>query len=155
MSMNGRMNNIEKVEQIISIIIKWLELGQNCLKIANHFVPFPDFLTSGKTYLTAKIIITMLAEIYISVQINLPYLPLVLRTMQNGWKQTRFICSLRHYVRIYPRKSNLGHHVRSFLPVCVLIPARIGRLPETNSSLCRVIRPSPREGSKMDLYISA
>lgn len=26
--MNGRMNNIEKVEQIISIIIKWLELVQ-------------------------------------------------------------------------------------------------------------------------------
>ena len=150
--MNGRMNNIEKVEQIISIIIKWLELVQNCLKIAAHFIPLPDFLTSGETYLIAKIIITILAEIYISVQMSLPYLPLVLRRVQNGWKQTRVICSLRHHVRAKRRKTKLRHHVRRPRPVSVLPVARMGRQPKTKLPLCRIIRPSPRE--KKRFYFS-
>lgn len=142
-----KMNsNIKRIKQVYSMIIDGLDLTQNIAKIVAHYIPLPDFFTSGETYLIVKIIILMLTEIYITCQPVLYHFTSVLKVMQEVFELIMAIYTLRHHFRTHRRETHLGHRVRPLRPICALVPARIGRLPETNSSLCHVIRPSPREG---------
>lgn len=139
--MYGSLSNIKRIKQVSSMIIDGLDLAQNVAKIVVHFISLPDFLTSGETYLIVKMIILMLTEIYITCQPVLLRLPSVLRALQEVWELIRIIYTFRHQVQL-----PLEYYVRPFSPVCVLVPARIGRSPKANLSLCRIIRPSSREG---------
>ncbi len=126
--------NTKATEQIASLLINWIEIVSILSKIAAHFILFPDFLTAGEIYLIAKITVWMLAEIYMNWPMIFPCLSFLLKVLQGGWRLTEIIV------------HTPGHHVRPFLPVCILVPARIGRLPEANSPLCHMVRPSSREG---------
>lgn len=139
-------SNIRRIKQVCSMIIDGLDLTQNIAKIVAHFIPPPVFLTSGATYLTFKIIVLMLTEFYIYFLPVLLHPSLVFRVLQEEFELIGIIYTLRHHVRMYRRETHLGHQVRPFLPVCILVPARIGRPPEANSPLCHMVRPSPREG---------
>lgn len=139
-------SDIRRIKQVYSTIVDGIDLAQNIAKIVEHFIPLLDFLKSGETYLIVKMIILMLTEIYIYYLPVLPHLPSVLRTLQEVLELINVVYTLRHNFRTHRRETHLGHDVRSFRPVCTLVPARIGRLPETIFSLCHVIRPSSREG---------
>ena len=139
-------DNIRRIQQVCSMIMDGLGLTENIAKIVAHFIPLPVFLTSGATYLTVKIIVLMLTEFYIYFLPVLLHPPLVFRVLQEEFELIGIIYTLRHHVRMYRRETHLGHYVQPFHPVCTLAPARVGRPLGISRSLCRVVRPSPREG---------
>lgn len=127
-------SDVRRIEQVYYIIVDWIDLAQNVAKIVTHFIPLPDFFTSGETCLIIKIIILMLTEIYINWPMIFSCLSFILKVLRREWRLTKII--------VYTP----GHHVRPLRPVCVLPAARIGRPPEANSPLCHMVCPSSREG---------
>ena len=121
-------SKVKFIEHCAKNVLNALDVVQNIFSFIGLFFELPDYLTSGSTLLAVKIMVLLLAQVYILGM-------LLLRRMQR-----ERLKSAAHEVRWF------GHHVRPFCPVCILVSARIGRRPETNSLLCRVIRPSPREG---------
>ena len=119
---------VRDAERIVSAVIEFLDPVQKGFGIMSNFVPLPNYLTSGETFLAIKFMVLILVEIYI-------FGVFLLHRMQQ--ERLKSAVNKAHWV---------GHDVRPFLPVCILGSARIGRPPEVNLSLCHVIYPSPREG---------
>lgn len=115
-------------ERIVSAVIEFLDPMQKGFGIISNFIPVPNYFTSGDTFLAIKIMILLLAQVYILGM-------LLLRRMQR-----ERLKSAANEARWF------GHDVRPFPPACVLVPARIGRPSKVNSSLFHLVRPSPREG---------
>jgi len=115
-------------ERIVSAVIEFLDPMQKGFGIISNFIPVPNYLTSSDTFLAIKIIILLLAQVYILGM-------LLLHRMQR-----------ERLVSTANGSRWLGHHVRSLRPVCVFPAARIGRPPEANSPLCHMVCPSSREG---------
>ena len=121
-------SKVKFIEHCVKNVLSALDVVQNIFSFIGLFFEFPDHLISGGTFLSIKIMVLLSAQVYILGM-------LLLHRMQR-----ERLMSTANEARWF------GHDVRSFRPVCTLVPARIGRLPETNFSLCHVIRPSSREG---------
>lgn len=76
--------NTKATEQIASLLINWIEIVSICTKIAAHFTLLPDFLTAGEIYLIAKIIVWMLAEIYINWSVIFLCLSFLLKVLRGN-----------------------------------------------------------------------
>lgn len=115
-------------ERIVSAVIEFLDPMQKGFGIISNFIPVPNYLTSSDTFLAIKIMILLCAQVYI---LGL----LLLHRMQRERMK-----SVANEARWF------GHDVRSVRPICFLPIARIGRPSKINPFVCRIIRPSPREG---------
>lgn len=52
-------------ERIVSAVIEFLDPMQKEFGIISNFIPVPNYLTSSDTFLAIKIIILLLAQVYI------------------------------------------------------------------------------------------